>query len=300
MSTGSAARPLKPTLADWVKAAGPPLILVIVLQACYGLSLAHHIGPLPGLRVGLTLALFLLDAVGRRLINDYEDHRRGLDRPDSVRPDSSLALRLDMRQVRLVGMTCFGLAWVLALYLSVTSTPWILVLVVICYAAYFAYAGGPKPLGHHGLGELIDFLVTGAAVTLLVVLANAGRLDAVAVIGALGPACLFSALMLHNNARDVDKDARAGKTTLPHLIGLGPTKVLYAMLVTGFYVVVALVAVLLNAPWYLLPLVTLPWAASTVWGVARADRLGDTMISWSRLYLVMIANFALFSIGAWL
>jgi 1,4-dihydroxy-2-naphthoate octaprenyltransferase len=205
-----------------------------------------------------------------------------------------------MRQVRLVGMTCFVLAWLLAIFLALTSTPWILVLVVICYAAYFAYAGGPKPLGHRGLGEVIDFFVTGVAVTLLVVLANVGRLDTDAVIGALGPGFLFCALMLHNNARDVHKDAAAGKTTLPQLIGLTPTKVLYVLLVCGFYVVDAVTAARLSGPWYLLPMLTLPWAIGTMWGVARARELGESMISWSRLYLVMLANFALFAVGAWL
>ncbi|HEV7652346.1 MAG TPA: prenyltransferase [Actinophytocola sp.] len=285
------------TVGAWVQAAGPPLILVIVLQAGYGLTIADRIAPLAPSRVALTLALFVLDAIGRRLINDYEDHRRGLDSVDTVRPDSSLALGLDMRRVRAAGMTCFGLAWVLAAYLALTIQPWILLLAVACYAAYFAYAGGPRPLGHRGLGELIDFVVTGTAVTLLVVLANVGRVDLTGFLGALGPGFLFCALMLHNNARDVPKDSAHGKTTLPKIIGLTPTKVLYAVGVTGFYTVVVVVAASWSAPWLLLPLLTAPWAAYVVVAVARATEFGESMISWARLYFVMIANFALFTVG---
>jgi 1,4-dihydroxy-2-naphthoate octaprenyltransferase len=132
-----------------------------------------------------------------------------------------------------------------------------------------------------------------------VVLANAGRVDGPVLIGVLGPGFLFSALMMHNNARDVHKDALADKKTLPQVIGLNPTKVLYVVLVTGFYVVDALVAILLRDPWALLPMVTLPWAVSIMWAVARSRELGESMISWSRLYLVMIADFALFAIGVW-
>jgi 1,4-dihydroxy-2-naphthoate polyprenyltransferase len=285
------------TVAAWVQAAGPPLIVVIVLQAGYGLTIADQIAPLSPGRVAITLALFVLDSIGRRLINDYEDHRRGLDTPGTVRPDSSLALGLPMRQVRLVGMTCFALAWVLAAYLALTIQPWILALAAVCYVAYFAYAGGPRPLGHRGLGELIDFVVTGTAVTLLVVLANVGRVDVDGVVAALGPGFLFCALMMHNNARDVPKDSAAGKTTLPKIIGLTPTKVLYVVSLTGFYAVVTIVALRWGTPWILLPLLTLPWAAHLALAVARARELGESMISWSRLYFVMIANFALFTLG---
>jgi 1,4-dihydroxy-2-naphthoate polyprenyltransferase len=285
------------TVQAWVRAAGPPLILVIVLQAGYGLTIAGHLAPLSPVRVALTLALFVLDAIGRRLINDYEDHRRGLDTPGTVRPDSSLALGLDMRRVRLVGMACFVLAWVLAAYLALTIEPWILLLAAVCYVAYFAYAGGRRPLGHRGLGEVIDFVVTGTSVTLLVVLANAGRVDIDGLVAALGPGFLFCALMLHNNARDVAKDSAAGKITLPKIVGLLPTKVIYLVAVTGFYVVVVVVALRWSSPWLLAPLLTLPWAANVVLAVTCTRELGESMVSWSRLYLVMIANFALFTVG---
>jgi len=294
--TSVAARPTG-TVGAWVQAAGPPLIIVIVLQAGYGLTIADQIAPLSPGRVALTLLLFVLDAIGRRLINDYEDHRRGLDTPGTVRPDSSLALGLDMRHVRVVGMTSFALAWVLAAYLAFTIQPWILALAAVCYVAYFAYAGGPRPLGHRGLGELIDLVVTGTAVTLLVVLANVGRVDLDGFLAALGPGFLFCALMLHNNARDVPKDSAAGKITLPKIIGLTPTKVVYVSAVTGFYAVVAVVALRWESAWMLLPMLTLPWAAHVALAVARAKELGESMISWSRLYFVMIANFALFTLG---
>jgi 1,4-dihydroxy-2-naphthoate polyprenyltransferase len=283
----------------WIGAAGPPLILVIVLQAGYGIVVAGQVGDLSGVRVAATLVLFFFDAIGRRLINDYEDHRRGLDTVHNVRPDSTLAAGLDMRWVGRVGMASFAIAWVLAAVLALTIEPWILLLTVVCYAAYFLYAGGPRPLGHRGLGEVIDLTVTGFGVTVLVILANVGFLDLTAAIAALGPGFMFSALMLHNNARDVDKDAAVGKTTLPQLIGLTPTKVVYCLDIAAFYVVVGWFAARVGDAVLLLPLITLPWAVRMMVAVGRARRLGDTLVSWSGLYLLMIANFALFVIAAW-
>ncbi|APU14605.1 MULTISPECIES: prenyltransferase [Actinoalloteichus] len=301
MTTDSAAlshsRPAR--LLDWVHASGPPLILVLVLQGAYAVSASHHLEQLSPWRVGLTLAMFVFDGIGRRLINDYEDHARGLDRPDRVRPDSSLALGLDMRVVRRVGMTGFVLAWLCAGYLAVTTTPWLLLSIPILYLAYFAYAGGRRPLGHRGLGEALDFVFTGTMVTLVVGWVNVGRVDGALVLAALGAGFLFMSLMLHNNARDVEKDAAVGKTTLPQLVPPSATKAVYVAGLSGFYLCVAGIAVLLSAPWYLLPLVTLPWTASLAVTVLRGP-IGDKMVSWARLYLLMIANFALFSVGAWL
>jgi 1,4-dihydroxy-2-naphthoate polyprenyltransferase len=299
MSVQLEQRPEQSKLKAWVGAAGPPLILVIVLQAGYGLVIAGQIGDLSATRVAVTLALFFFDAIGRRLINDYEDHRRGLDTVANVRPDSTLAAGLDMRWVGRVGMTSFAIAWVLAAWLALTIEPWILLLTVACYAAYFLYAGGPRPLGHRGLGEIIDLFVTGFGVTVLVIMANVGFLNTTAAIAALGPGFMFSALMLHNNARDVDKDAAVGKTTLPQLIGLTPTKVVYCLDLAAFYVVVAWFAARLDDTVLLLPLITLPWAIRMAVMVVRANRLGDTLVSWSGLYLLMIANFGLFVVAAW-
>lgn len=286
-------------LRSWVVAAGPPLVLVIVLQGLYAVSAARHVEPLVGWRVALTLLVLVPDCAGRRYWNDYEDHRRGLDRPDRVRAESALALGLDMHRLRAVGLGCFVVAWIGLVVLAVASTLWLLPVIALCYLAYFGYAGGPRPLGHHALGEALDFLVTGVAVTMVLACLNTGRITGTIAAAALGPGFLFAALMLHNNARDMDKDRAVGKTTLPQVVRPEVTKVLYGVCLTGFYAVVAGLAAAEGSTALLLPLLTLPWAGYLVVAVGRS-RVGPTMISWAWLYYLMIADFVLFSIGAWL
>ncbi|MET8027728.1 prenyltransferase [Streptomyces avermitilis] len=289
----------QPTPADWIVASGPPLLLVVVLQGTYAISAAHHSGDLSAWRVALTLLVLVPDCAGRRFINDYEDYVRGLDRPDGVRPQSSLALGLDMRRLRTVGLACFGVAWAGLAVLAITTSLWLLPLIALCYLAYFSYAGGPRPLGHRAMGELLDFVVTGTGVTLILAWLNVGHVDGTIVLASLGPGFLFAGLMLHNNARDVDKDRAAGKTTLPHVVSPAVTKTLYACCLIGFYLVVLALALRLDSAAVLLPAVTLPWAAALVWSVSRS-RIGPEMISWAWLYHLMITDFVLFSVGAWL
>lgn len=232
-------------------------------------------------------------------VNDYEDYVRGLDHPEGVRPQSSLALGLDMRRLRAVGLGCFAVAWVGLAVLAATTDLWLPLLIALCYVGYFGYAGGPRPLGHRAMGELLDFVVTGTAVTLILAWLNVGRADGTLLLAVLGPGFLFAALMLHNNARDTEKDRAALKTTLPQVVESVVPKTLYACCLLGFHLVVAAVAVRLDAPGFLLPLLTLPWATELVVSVARA-RIGPELISWAWLYYLMIADFVLFSIGAWL
>ncbi len=299
MTSAAVQEARRPGLRDWIVASGPPLILVIVLQGVYAVSAAHRVGGLTGWRVLLTLAVLVPDCAGRRFVNDYEDHVRGLDQPDRVRPQSALALGLDMRRLRTVGMACFAVAWVGLAVLAATTNYWLLPLIASCYAAYFSYAGGARPLGHRAMGELIDFVVTGTAVTLILAWLNVGRVDATIALAALGPGCLFAGLMLHNNARDIDKDRAAGKTTLPQVISPAMTKLVYTCCLFGFYLVVAGLALRLHSAALLLPLLTLPWAAGLVWSVSRSV-IGPAMTSWAWLYYLMIADFVLFSAGAWL
>ncbi|GAA1989429.1 prenyltransferase [Kitasatospora viridis] len=286
-------------LRAWVVAAGPPLVLVIVLQGLYAVAAARHVHPLTDWRVLLTLLVLVPDCIGRRYVNDYEDYVRGLDRPDGVRPESALAQGLDMRRLRLAGLGCFALAWVGLAVLAAATNLWLLPAIALCYLGYFGYAGGPRPLGHRAMGELLDFVVTGTGVTLILTWLNAGRISADLVLASLGPGFLFAALMLHNNARDVEKDRAAGKTTLPHVVSAATTKILYAGCLAGFYAVDGLLVWRFDSPAMLLPLLTLPWAGALVWSFSRS-RIGPSLISWAWLYYLMIADFVLFSIGAWL
>ncbi len=294
----AAAGRVRPRLREWVVAAGPPLVLVIVLQGLYAVAAARHVHQLTGWRVLLTLLVLVPDCVGRRYVNDYEDYVRGLDRPDRVRPESALAQGLDMRRLRTVGLACFALAWVGLAVLAAATNLWLLPLIALCYLGYFGYAGGSRPLGHRALGELLDFVVTGTAVTLILAWLNAGRVSGTLVLAALGPGFLFAALMLHNNARDVEKDRAVGKTTLPQVVPAAVTKTLYGCCLAGFYLVDGALAWRFHSAPVLLPLLTLPWAGFLVLSVGRS-RIGPSMISWAWLYHLMIADFVLFSMGAW-
>jgi 1,4-dihydroxy-2-naphthoate octaprenyltransferase len=281
----------------WLKAASPPMTLVLVLQGLYGVAIARHLGGLSVAVTALTILYFVPDGIARRLINDYQDYTNGLDRQSGARPGSALALGLDMRVVWRVAITATVLAASIAACVAVLSIPWLLLLAPILILIYFGYAGGPKPLGHYAVGELLDFLVTGTGTTLLVVVVNARTLDWPSIVACTGVGLLFGALMLHNNSRDVVKDRSAGKRTLPHVIGPGGAKLLYCVAIVGYYATVLGYSVGDGLRWSLLPLLSLPWGLWLVFRFCRSE-LGDHLIPWVWTFHLMIANLSLFILGA--
>ena len=77
---------------------------------------------------------------------------------------------------------------------------------------------------------------------------------------------LCTAILVVNNVRDLDSDARVGKRTLAVRMGRRATRTYYTLLLVAAY---CLVAALATAPLALLPLITLPLAVKLARTVAR-------------------------------
>jgi 1,4-dihydroxy-2-naphthoate polyprenyltransferase len=286
------------TARSWISAMGLSMTVVVLLQVAYSLAIAHHLGALSPARVLLTVALFIPESISRRLINDYDDYRRGVDRADNARPGSALALGLPMGRVRAAGLTCYVTAIALLAYLLYTTSP-ISVVIAPLALVTLAYTGGPSPLGHHGLGEVVDFVFTGCLVTGIVVWVNVHRMSPAVILGAMAAGFLFSATMFHNDLRDMTQDRQAGKRTLAHALPAGAAKACYAFLLAAPYLCVILIAWQFHSARYAAPLLSLPYAAYLATGVGRS-RLDRTMPSWSHMPRLLSAFFALFALAAWI
>lgn len=286
------------TARSWMSAMGLSMSVVVLLQVAYGLAIAQHLGALSLMRVLLTIALFIPESISRRLINDYDDYRHGVDRADNARPGSALALGLSMRKVRAVGFTCYAIGVALLGYLLYTTSPVSIVILPVALVT-LAYTGGPSPLGHHGLGEVVDFVVTGSLVTGIVIWINVHQLGIAAILGCVAAGFLFSATMFHNDLRDKTQDGEAGKRTLAHALSARSAKAGYACMLIAPYVCVILITWLFHSARYAVPLISLPYALYLAIGVGRSG-LDGTMPPWSHMPRLLSVFFALFALGAWI
>jgi 1,4-dihydroxy-2-naphthoate octaprenyltransferase len=215
------------------------------------------------------LVCALLIQIGTNLANDYSDYVRGADTPDRKGftrvAQAGLVSPTELR--RAIALV-FGASVALGAYLvSVGGLP-ILLIGLASIAAGLAYTGGPWPFGYYGLGDLFVFVFFGFVAVLGTYYVQALELRADLWLAGGAAGALVTAILVVNNLRDLDTDARTGKRTLAvHLGNLG-TQIEYSILLAvGF--AAPLIGIALGA-WpttALLSLVALPFAVTPLRGV---------------------------------
>ena len=257
----------------WLHAARPhtlPAAAAPVL-AGGGLALADDaFAPLP---FAAALAGAGLLQIGANVANDYFDGVRGADdekRGGFVRVTGSSLVAPE--RVRGWMVATFALAMVPGGYLAWVGG-WPVVAVGLAgIVAAVAYTGGPWPYGYRGLGELFVFVFFG-----LVAVAGTHYVQSLAFsVGALlagaGVGAHCAAILVVNNLRDRETDARAGKRTLAVRLGVGATRSLYvALLAAAATVPVAGVAALGWSPGALLAWIAVAAAVPAARTVLRDD-----------------------------
>ena len=162
--------------------------------------------------LGFLLAAVLLLA-WENLSNDVFDHDTGIDaagKPHSV-------VQLTGRRSRVAGWANAALLLGLLLMglVAWSSTPLVLVLVLLCCVIGYAYQGPPLRLGYQGLGEPLCWLAFGPLATAAALLALDPALGGVPWGPALelgsGPALATTLVLFCSHFHQVADDAAHGK-----------------------------------------------------------------------------------------
>ena len=159
----------------------------------------------------------------------------------------------------------FGVAVLAGAYLIAVAGWQLLLVGAASILAGVLYTGGPRPYGYEGLGELFVFLFFGIVAVAGSFFVQLKRLDWEAFALAVPVGLLAASILVVNNVRDIDTDRRAGKRTLAVRLGRERTRALFAGTVYLAYLLTPLTWLFgpLHA-WVLLPLLTLPIAATVV------------------------------------
>jgi 1,4-dihydroxy-2-naphthoate octaprenyltransferase len=181
---------------------------------------------------------------GCNMANDYYDHKKGVDTPESIGPSRVIQQGLlSPAEVKRGMIVAFAIATLLGLIVVVSAGWPILVVALLSLAAAYFYTAGPKPLGYVALGEVTVYLFMGLAMVMgsYYVLADQVTWPSFLVGSAIG---LMAAAILHaNNIRDIALDRRAGKATLATIFGRTIANWEYLILVVSVYLcIVGLVA----------------------------------------------------------
>jgi len=285
------------TRGQWVEGARPRTLPAAVSPVLAGTGVA---AALDGAHLGralLALVVALALQVAVNYANDYSDGVRGTD-ADRVGP-----LRLvgsgaaSPGAVKRAAFGAFGVAGVAGVALvALTGVWWLLLGGAACVVAAWTYTGGRRPYGYLGLGEVFVFVFFGLVAVLGTTFVQAGRVDLVAAVAAVGVGLHACAILVANNLRDVPTDAVAGKRTLAVRLGAPRTRRLYAVLVLVPPLLSALTAPLVGSAWPLLALAALALAVPPARVVSRGASgraLVPVLRDTGRLELVHAALLAL-------
>jgi 1,4-dihydroxy-2-naphthoate octaprenyltransferase len=244
----------------WLMAIRPATLPAAVGPVLVGLGVAVGLGVFEVLPALGALAVALLLQIASNLANDLSDFRSGADNEDRLGPPRAAAMGLLTQRQLLVGIVVVVMAvGLVGLYLVSVGGPILLLIGVLAIVSAFAYTGGPWPYGYHGLGEVFVFVFFGLVAVAGTTYLQTLSLEPLAIAAAVPVGALTTAILVVNNLRDIDTDARAGKRTLAVQIGPRNTVREYMLLLLVAYAMpVLLTLTAATSPAVLLALLSLP------------------------------------------
>jgi len=243
-------------------------------------------------RAALALKVAVWLQIGVNYANDYSDGIKGTD-DDRVGPirlvASGIATSKSVKRAAFISFACASIAGV---WLSLLTSPWLILVGIISIAAAWGYTGGKNPYGYKGLGEISVFLFFGVVATVGTFYVQTETITRLSFIVSIPMGALSCAILAVNNLRDRPKDELAGKLTVA--VRLGDTKARY--MYVSLLVIAHLAAIATLIPTTLLTLSLIPMSIWISWqvlsGVSGKDLipvLGQT----GKLQLMFSIVFAL-------
>ena len=246
----------------WVLAARPATLTAAFAPVAVGTACAWRVD---GFRWDAALAALLgafLIQIATNFANDMFDFQKGADTEERLGPTrAAQAGLLTVKRLRRGIIVTFALALGTGIYLTAIAGPVVVVIGLASMAAGLAYTGGPFPLAYNGLGDVFVMLFFGFVAVCGTAFVQALFVPDIAWLASIPIGALATAILVVNNVRDYEGDARAGKTTLVVRFGREGGVREYGLLLFAAYATPVLIFLLgWASAWVCLPLVTVLWA----------------------------------------
>lgn len=224
----------------WCLAARPKTLAAAVAPVMVGCALAYYYESFQVVPALACLLFAIAMQIAANLINDLYDFLKGSDGEGRLGPLRATAqgwITPDAMKRGILAVVAFGCLCgsVLMLYVG-----WQLVFVgLFCVLFAYLYTSGPFPLAYNGLGDVAVVAFFGLVAVGFTAYVQILSWPNTLTLAGVATGCAVNVLLVLNNYRDVENDAKSGKRTL--VVLLGKKFGLYLYLASG------LTAVLLSA-----------------------------------------------------
>ncbi len=196
-------------------ASRPKTLPAAVVPVLLGTALAIQSGPFKFIPAALCLVFALLIQIGANYAHDYFDFMKGADTPDRIGPVRAVASGMMTPAEMFRAMTLiFATAFLVGCGLIYYGGWWLLAIGMASIFCAITYTGGPYPLGYHGYGDLLVFIFFGLVAVMFTFFVQTGYFSINSFWVAVAAGGLITNILIVNNYRDAENDARSGKNTL--------------------------------------------------------------------------------------
>lgn len=245
-------------LKAWILAARPKTLAGAAVPVLIGSALAalHHTFAI--LPACLCLAFAFLMQINANFINDLFDYLKGSDGEDRLGPERACAQGWISQKAMQTGIgitTLFSVG--IGLYIWYLGGIWMLPIGILCIIFAFFYTTGPYPLAYHGWGDVAVIVFFGLIPVGCTYYLMAGTYHVEVVVASFSCGLVINTLLIINNYRDREQDARNRKRTL--VVRLGEKAGVRMYQWTGTAAVIASISCFRGYPWitilllYLIP-----------------------------------------------
>jgi 1,4-dihydroxy-2-naphthoate octaprenyltransferase len=170
-------------------------------------------------RAALALKVAVWLQIGVNYANDYSDGVKGTDE-NRIGPTRLVASGLaSATAVKNAAFISFAIASIAGVWLSLLTSPLLIVVGMLAIAAAWGYTGGKNPYGYSGLGEVSVFIFFGLVATMGTYYVQTENITLLSFIAAIPMGALACAILAINNIRDRAQDELVGKKTLAVRLG---------------------------------------------------------------------------------
>jgi len=287
-------------LKIWILETRPQFLLLSVVLAFLGTSIAWYEGAFNLWHAILAFIGLLLCHISVNVLNDYYDYKSGIDLKTRRTPFSGgsgflPAASLNPRHVLWFGLTCFLLAVPIGIYFVLvigwSLLPLLLVaaICILLYTPLLTKLGWPEWAPGIGLGALP---ILGAYFI------QTGQYALPAIVASIPSGILVHNLLLLNEFPDAEADKTAGRKTLPIAMGGKGAGIVYSALTIILYLwIIAWVAAGLMPVFCLIALATLPFAVRAIRGALSYQDESKLMPAMASNVLVVLLTQLLLGIG---
>jgi 1,4-dihydroxy-2-naphthoate octaprenyltransferase len=267
-------------VSAFVEATRPWSFTMTAISVTLGSLLALQAGFFHPVLFVLVLVGMIAVHAATNLINDYFDHKHGVDQPESAtaqyRRHPILSGLFTPRQVLTGSVALYSVGCGLAVLLTLWRGWFVAVLAVLGVLASVFYTGGPVKYKHRGLGELSVFFMWGPLMVVGACYVQTAALQRLAPVAAVAvPQGMWVALVLFaNNLKDIRLDEQTGVKTIANSLGRVKALRLYAVLVGLVYLLSFLEIVVGLIPvWGLLVFLSAPLAVRLVLRLKSSEEI---------------------------